>query len=184
MGWSGLPTQAHIAHVRIAPNLVLAPMEGVTHPLMRQLMAEQGGLGLVCTEFVRISDQRQSRRHLKKAVVKVPGLPLSVQVMGKERERLQEAAILMQEIGAEIIDLNLGCPSPKAARGGVGAATENDGASVVAATSVVNVRMSSDASGGGGGGSLSWWLTTCLLVLGWRPRRTGCSRPRLAGGRG
>jgi tRNA-dihydrouridine synthase B len=109
-----------------APATVLAPMEGVTHPLMRQLMAEQGGLGLVCTEFVRISDQPQSRRHLRKAVVKAPGLPLSVQVMGKERERMREAAILVQEAGADIIDLNLGCPSPKAARGGVGAAMLKD----------------------------------------------------------
>jgi tRNA-dihydrouridine synthase B len=101
-------------------------MEGVTHPLMRQLMAEQGGLGLLCTEFVRISDQPQSRRHLNKAVVKAPGLPLSVQVMGRERQRLQEAAVLVQEAGADVIDLNLGCPSPKAARGGVGAAMLKD----------------------------------------------------------
>ena len=49
---------------------LLAPMEGVTHPLLRQIMAERGGLGVVCTEFVRIGRSPLSPTALLRAVVK------------------------------------------------------------------------------------------------------------------
>lgn len=101
-------------------------MEGVGHPEFRRIMAERGGLGVVCTEFVRISRAPLAPRALERAVVKCPGLPLSVQVMGNEVEKMAEAAGVVAAAGADVVDINLGCPAPRAVRHGVGAAMLKD----------------------------------------------------------
>jgi tRNA-dihydrouridine synthase B len=101
---------------------MLAPMEGVTHPLFRAIVAERPGVGIVCTEFVRITSDPCRPEKLAREVVKAPGVPLSVQVMGRELERMAEAASAVSDAGADVVDINLGCPSKNAARGGVGAA--------------------------------------------------------------
>lgn len=108
----------------------LAPMEGVSHPTFRQIVAELGGVGLLCTEFVRISRAPLAASTLRSAVVKaeVDGQerPLSVQVMGNEAAKMAEAARLVAETGADVVDINLGCPMPRVVRKGVGAAMLKD----------------------------------------------------------
>ena len=105
---------------------MIAPMEGVGHPEFRLLMAERGGLGIVCTEFVRISRAPLAPKSLRKAVIKCPGVPLSVQVMGNEVEKMAEAAEVMAHSRADVVDINLGCPAPRVVRHGVGAAMLKD----------------------------------------------------------
>jgi nifR3 family TIM-barrel protein len=105
---------------------MLAPMEGVTHPMFRALTAERGGVGVVCTEFVRISRAPLSVAALRREVVKAPGVPLSVQVMGKDAEKMAEAAGVVAESGADVVDVNLGCPMPRVVKKGVGAAMLRD----------------------------------------------------------
>jgi nifR3 family TIM-barrel protein len=102
------------------PATLLAPMEGVTNPLYRELIAGNGGIGLLCTEFVRVTSARTSMKATRRQVVKLPGHPLLVQVMGNEIARMAEAAAMMVELGADVVDINLGCPAPRAVRGGVG----------------------------------------------------------------
>jgi tRNA-dihydrouridine synthase B len=97
-------------------------MEGVTNAAVREVLASYGPVGLVCTEFVRISGGRISRTYLKKQVEKLPGVPLSVQVMGNDPELMAEAGAVVAEAGADVVDLNLGCPTNAAVRKGVGAA--------------------------------------------------------------
>src|SRR5262245_50150667 len=97
-------------------------MEGITTAAVRALLAAYGPLGLVCTEFVRVAGESVSRRHLARQVEKAPGVPLSVQIMGNDTELMAEAAAVMAEAGADVVDVNLGCPSKTAARKGVGAA--------------------------------------------------------------
>lgn len=109
-----------------APSTVLAPMEGVTHPTLRAMLAERGGIGLVSTEFVRISRAPLSARALAREVVKAPGVPLCVQVMGNDADKMAEAAGLVAEVGADVVDINLGCPAPRAVRKGVGSAMLKD----------------------------------------------------------
>lgn len=104
----------------------LAPMEGVTHPAFRDFMSERGGIGICCTEFVRITDTPYRANRLARVVSKPPRSLLSVQVMGKNLENLRSAARIVEDAGADIVDLNLGCPSPKAVRGGVGSAMLDD----------------------------------------------------------
>ncbi len=105
---------------------LLAPMEGVTHPIYRNLVAELGAPGCVCTEFVRITAQPIRPDALAREVVRALGVPLSVQVMGRELERMQEAARVLSDNGTDAVDINMGCPTKNAAKGGVGAAMLKD----------------------------------------------------------
>lgn len=105
---------------------LLAPMEGLTHPSFRALTAERGGVGVVCTEFVRITRIPLSQKLLRRHVGKVPGVALSVQVMGNDVDNMAEATELVTAAGADIVDINLGCPAPNAVRKGVGSALLRD----------------------------------------------------------
>lgn len=97
-------------------------MEGVTNAAVREVLASYGPVGLVCTEFVRISGGRISRAYLARQVEKLPGVPLSVQIMGNDPELMAEAGAVVARSGADVVDLNLGCPTNAAVRKGVGAA--------------------------------------------------------------
>lgn len=105
---------------------MFAPMEGISHPDMRDLIAERGGLGIVCTEFVRVSRSELSADRLRREVRKTEGLPLSVQVMGNDAAKMAEAAEVIAEAGTDVVDINLGCPMPRIVRKGVGAAMLKD----------------------------------------------------------
>jgi tRNA-dihydrouridine synthase len=90
------------------------------------MVSERGGVGLVCTEFVRIGHSPISPRALARQVVKAPGVPLCVQVMGNDDEKMAEAAEKVAEAGADVVDVNLGCPMPRIVKKGVGAALLKD----------------------------------------------------------
>lgn len=108
------------------PPTMLAPMEGVTHAALRAILAERGGIGIVSTEFVRIGRGPMSARYLASTVVKPPGTPLSVQVMGNDADKMAEAAGVVAAAGADVVDINLGCPAPRVVRKGVGSAMLKD----------------------------------------------------------
>lgn len=110
------------------PPTLLAPMEGLTHPALRRLLAARGGIGVVCTEFVRITSQPVSEKLFARHLVRAPGAFLSVQVMGNDLGNMAEATELVTARGADIVDLNLGCPAPKPVRKGVGSALLKDAA--------------------------------------------------------
>lgn len=101
-------------------------MEGITQASIRSLYLDRGGLGLVCTEFVRISRAPLVPAQLEREVMRDPRAKLSVQVMGNEAEKMAEAARVLEEAGADIIDVNMGCPMPRVVRKGVGAAMLKD----------------------------------------------------------
>jgi tRNA-dihydrouridine synthase B len=103
-----------IGEVRIEPSLVLAPMEGVTDLTFRRLIREIGGCGLTCTEFV---PARGLRDNIPRVMAMVQfdedEHPLSIQVYGRDPEAMAEGARIAEDLGADIVDLNLGCPSRK-----------------------------------------------------------------------
>lgn len=101
-------------------------MEGVSHPTFRDLVAARGGVGVVCTEFVRITGTPVSLRFMEQQVRKSPGVPLSVQVMGTHVEHMAEAAEMIAQAGADIVDINLGCPAPRVVKKGAGSAMLKD----------------------------------------------------------
>ncbi len=108
------------------PNTVLAPMEGVTNIVIRNALSELGGIGMLCTEFVRVSSHAVKPKTVREAVQKTPGIPLSVQVMGNDSTLMAESAELMEIAGADIVDINLGCPTKNAVKGKVGSAMLKD----------------------------------------------------------
>lgn len=109
-----------------SPETAFAPMEGITHPGIRALYLDGGGLGLVCTEFVRVSRAPLAVETVRREVVRDPRAPLSVQVMGNEAEKMAEAARIVCDAGADVVDVNMGCPMPRVVRKGVGAAMLKD----------------------------------------------------------
>lgn len=108
------------------PSTALAPMEGLTTGAIRALLCSYGPIGLVCTEFVRVHRGPLDVKGLRAAVTKMAGVPLSVQLLGNDAEKLGRAANLLATSGADVVDINLGCPTKRAARGEVGAAMLKD----------------------------------------------------------
>jgi tRNA-dihydrouridine synthase B len=109
-----------------APKTMLAPMEGVTNYPVRTAISKLGGLGVVCTEFVRVSNFELRDKDVDLAMRKTKGVPLSVQVMGNKAELMADSARKFSEAGADIVDINLGCPTARAVKGNVGSAMLKD----------------------------------------------------------
>ncbi|PTM54791.1 tRNA dihydrouridine synthase DusB [Desmospora activa] len=111
-----------IGPVETNNNVVLAPMAGVCNPAFR-LIAKEFGCGLVCAEMVSdraiLSGNRRTQQML---LVDEREKPLSLQIVGGDKETLVEAAkIVDQQTNADIIDINMGCPVPKVTKCEAGA---------------------------------------------------------------
>ena len=100
------------------PALVLAPMEGVTDVAMRALLSELGGFTFCVAEFLRISQAVPGVRVFQKHVPELmhggmtaAGLPVEVQLLGGDPDKLAQAALVSIRAGARAVDLNFGCPA-------------------------------------------------------------------------
>jgi tRNA-dihydrouridine synthase B len=123
--------------VRIGPytlpnQLILAPMAGVTDQPFRRL-CKQLGAGLVVSEMVT-SDMRlwNSRKSRLRLVHEGDPEPRSVQIAGGDPQMLADAARANVELGAQIIDINMGCPAKKVCNKAAGSALMKDEALVAA----------------------------------------------------
>lgn len=123
---AALPPATSPAAFPFSTPTMLAPMEGVTTPLLRDEVAKLGGLGVACTEFIRISSEVVRPDHLSQHVVKNKHSALSVQLMGRGSDWMAEAAAVLSDAGADVVDINMGCPTRRAVKGGVGAAMLKD----------------------------------------------------------
>ncbi len=114
-----------IGDIHIDTPLMLAPMAGHTNYALRALCREQGGCGLVCTELIS-SNALQHKGSCKQSVRyfnwRKSEHPVAVQLFGNDPQVMAEAAQLIVEEGADIVDINMGCWVPKIAKkgGGVG----------------------------------------------------------------
>lgn len=112
----------NIAGVSLDNPVIAAPMAGVTDRAFR-VLAREAGCGLVCTEMV--SDQAliygNTRTNTILDIEGEPG-PLSVQIFGSNPEYMEKAARLAAARGPAIIDINMGCPTPKIVKNGEGSA--------------------------------------------------------------
>ena len=116
-----VPTQARvfpaalkIGSVTISPATVLAPMSGVTDTVFRRFIKNLGGCGLIMTEFTSadgvLRDQRVRGRYLH---FYEDEHPVSAQLFGSSPSVLADAARLVEDLGFDVVDLNLGCPAKK-----------------------------------------------------------------------
>jgi tRNA-dihydrouridine synthase B len=110
-----VPGSLSIGGIEIAPATVLAPMAGVTDTVFRRFIRNLGGCGLIMTEFtsadgvLRKKDQK-AKRYLH---FYEDEHPISAQLFGSDPRVMAEAARMVEGLGFDIVDLNLGCPAKK-----------------------------------------------------------------------
>lgn len=120
---SGIERGIRIGSIEISPATALAPMEGITDILFRKMIRECGGCGLTVTEFVNCEGlARDVNRVWDKALPGDDEKPASIQIYGRQPDRIAKAAAMCESRGAQIIDLNLGCPAKQVVSGNAGSA--------------------------------------------------------------
>ena len=104
-----------IGNVRIAPATVLAPMAGVTDTVFRRFIRNLGGCGLIMTEFTSADGILRSKDQKAKLYLHFyeDEHPISAQLFGSDPKVMAEAARLVEGLGFDLVDLNLGCPAKK-----------------------------------------------------------------------
>jgi tRNA-dihydrouridine synthase B len=110
-----------IGKVDLAPPLAMAPMAGMTDSAFRRLVKRHGGCGLVVTEMVSSEGLvRGIDRTLEFAEYTEEERPVSIQIFGGDPEKMAAAAQIVEGMGADIVDVNMGCPVPKIAKHNAG----------------------------------------------------------------
>ena len=110
-----------IGPVPLVPPFALAPMAGMTDTAFRRLVKAQGGCGLVVTEMVSAEGLvRGIDRTLEYAEYTEAERPVSIQIFGGDPGKMAAAAQVVEGMGADIVDVNMGCPVPKIARHSAG----------------------------------------------------------------
>jgi tRNA-dihydrouridine synthase B len=110
-----------IGTVALSSPFVVAPMAGMTDTAFRRLVKRHGGCGLVVTEMVSSEGLvRGIDRTLEYAEYTEEERPVSIQVFGGDPAKMAEAARIVEAMGADIVDVNMGCPVPKIAKHNAG----------------------------------------------------------------
>ena len=134
-----------IRDVEIPTRLVLAPMAGVSVQAFRR-QGRRFGAGLVCSEMVSCAGlQHGNERTLGYLRISSDERPLAVQIFGSEPGVMAEAASMVEDAGADLVDINFGCPVRKVTKTGAGATLLEDPeracAVVAAVTDAVSVPV-------------------------------------------
>ncbi|MEZ5316686.1 MAG: tRNA dihydrouridine synthase DusB [Vicinamibacterales bacterium] len=110
-----------IGSVELGHPVALAPMAGMTDTAFRRLVKRKGGCGLVVTEMVSSEGLvRGIDRTLEYAEYTEEERPVSIQIFGGDPQVMAEAARIVESMGADIVDINMGCPVPKIAKHNAG----------------------------------------------------------------
>lgn len=116
-----------IRDVTINPPLILSPMAGVTDVPFRCLLKRRGGIGLTVSEFISVEGLTRNNPKAKRQMRFFDyERPFAVQIFGAQPERMRMAAEIAQEVGADILDINCGCPAPKVVKNGGGSGLLRD----------------------------------------------------------
>ncbi|WAH38462.1 tRNA dihydrouridine synthase DusB [Alicyclobacillus dauci] len=118
--------KVNIAGVTLDNPVILAPMAGVCNPPFR-ILAKGLGAGMVCAEMVSdkalVHGSAKSQRML---TILPDEHPVSLQLMGYDKDSMERAAAMVGETNADLIDINMGCPVLKIYKNGSGAALARD----------------------------------------------------------
>ncbi|HXG54297.1 MAG TPA: tRNA dihydrouridine synthase DusB [Vicinamibacterales bacterium] len=110
-----------IGTIELRPPFALAPMAGMTDTAFRRLVKRRGGCGLVVTEMVSSEGMvRGIDRTLEYAEYTEEERPVSIQIFGGDPEKMAAAAQIVEGMGADIVDVNMGCPVSKIAKHNAG----------------------------------------------------------------
>jgi tRNA-dihydrouridine synthase B len=126
-----------IGNVELPSPFAIAPMAGMTDTAFRRLVKRHGGCGLVVTEMVSSEGLvRGIDRTLEYAEYTEEERPISIQIFGGNPEKMAAAAQIVEGMGADLVDVNMGCPVPKIARHSAGCSLMREprqAASIIAA---------------------------------------------------
>jgi tRNA-dihydrouridine synthase B len=112
-----------IANIEIGSNLFLSPLAGYTNLPMRMTLRELGGLGWATTDLVNARSLIERNPTALKLVESCAGdQPLSIQLFGSVPGEMREAAVMCEDMGAQAVDINMGCPVRKVTQIGGGSA--------------------------------------------------------------
>jgi nifR3 family TIM-barrel protein len=100
----------HIGRQPVANQVLLAPMSGVTDLPFRR-MAHRMGAGLVVSEMVASEDLVRQRAHVVRRAAGRDLRPFVIQLVGRERHWMEEGARVAEALGADVVDINMGCPA-------------------------------------------------------------------------
>src|SRR5687768_7674352 len=121
-----------IREVEIPTRLVLAPMAGVSVQAFRR-QGRRFGAGLVCSEMVSCAGiEHRNERTLGYLRVAGDEHPLAIQIFGSEPRVMAEAARMVEAAGADLVDINFGCPVRKVTKTGAGATLLDDAPRAIA----------------------------------------------------
>jgi nifR3 family TIM-barrel protein len=125
-----------LAHLTIPNRVVLAPLAGIGNWFVR-LQAKRYGAGLAVSEMVsshgvHYGNEKTCTELLRIDPAERAGGPVAIQLFGQEPEIMRSAAATVAAAGADVIDLNMGCPVPKVCKTGAGAALLDDPDTAVA----------------------------------------------------
>ncbi len=110
-----------IGPIELESPFVVSPMAGMTDTAFRRLVKRQGGCGLVVSEMVSSEGLiRGIDRTLEYAEYTEEERPVSIQIFGGDPAKMADAARVVEEMGANIVDVNMGCPVPKIAKHNAG----------------------------------------------------------------
>src|SRR5438128_12149028 len=110
-----------IGSATVEPALGVAPMAGMTDTAFRRLVKRHGGCGLVVSEMVSSEGLvRGIDRTLEYAEYTEEERPVSIQIFGGDPAKMADAAAIVEGMGADIVDVNMGCPVPKIAKHNAG----------------------------------------------------------------
>jgi tRNA-dihydrouridine synthase B len=118
-----------IGPVSVDPGLLLAPMSGVTDSPFRRLVKRCSGdaVGLLVSEFISIEGiTRRVLRSQTRMAFHADEDPVAIQIFGADADLMAEAAKIVEDSGARIVDINCGCPAPKVVKRGGGAGLLQD----------------------------------------------------------
>jgi tRNA-dihydrouridine synthase B len=117
---SGIPTEYSVRDRVIRPATVLAPMAGVTDTVFRRVIRAQGACGLLMTEFTSSEGiAREAARILRYYLYfQDDERPIAAQLFGANPAIMADAAKVVEELGFDFVDINLGCPAKKVVKCG------------------------------------------------------------------
>src|ERR1035437_5134275 len=110
-----VPASVTLGGVEIRPATVLAPMAGITDTVFRRFIRNLGGCSLMMTEFTSATGVIRPKEKKPKRYLPFYGdeHPISAQLFGSDPATLSQAAKIVEDMGFDLVDLNLGCPARK-----------------------------------------------------------------------
>ncbi len=119
LGHAALPAEYKVRDLVVRPATILAPMAGVTDTLFRRVIRGLGNCGLLMTEFTSSEGiTRSAKKAVRYLYFQEDEHPIAAQLFGADPQVMADAARMVEDLGYDAVDINLGCPAKKVVKCG------------------------------------------------------------------